>query len=303
MKNIRIFYILLFFISVQNLASQTFIDTVYSVTWGEKGLDFGRSPEYFPDNIFGPPAKTATQYFPAASENEVVSLGLSGEIVVGAKDFYVVDKAGFDFIIFENVFSTLNGNKIFVEPAIISVSQDGINFVEFPYSANTLEGLAGINWTNGDADYFDYTLSGGDVFDLSVVGLDSVTHIKIKDTSLLASKLPPTHKYYSPASMLNGFDLDAVVLLNILPKETSVLCDFLQGNDNLISVVHKNNILIISSSQKINIKIYDVLGTEIISKIGMELLLLDKLKFRNGFYFLVASSYSKAEFHKIQIWN
>jgi len=298
MKNKTIFYLLFFFAFAQNVFSQTFIDTVYSATWGEKGLNWGRSPEYFPQNIFGPPTKNATKYIPASSEEDVVSLGLSGEIIVGTKNFYVVDKEGPDFIIFENVFSTPNGNKIFVEPAIISVSQDGINFVEFPYNPHTLEGLAGINWTNGDADYFDYTVSGGDAFDLSTVGLDSITHIKIKDTSLIANTLPTSHKYWSPASLLNGFDLDAVVLLHIEPIYSTVI-----DNDFHIKISEQNNIIIISATQKTNIKIYDILGNELVNRSDTELLLLDKLKFKNGIYFLVAANNSKTESHKIIIIN
>ena len=290
---------LIIFASKINLCSQTFIDTVYSVTWGEKGTDFGRSAEHFPQNIFGPPAQTASKYVPAASEDEVVSLGFSGEIVVGAKQFYVVNKEGPDFIIFENVFSTLNDLKIFVEPAIISVSQDGINFVEFPYNPNTLEGLAGINWTNGDADCFDYEASGGDVFDLEIIGLDSITHIKIKDTSLLASQLPTSHKYYSPASVLSGFDLDAVVLLNVEPVHSSISGH--RTNDNL-QISYQSNLIIISTSAESKIKVFDILGEELFSKQISNYLILDKQKFKNGIYFIAAESTGKIEFKKFLIY-
>jgi len=300
MKIKFIFFLIAFFIYTVNVFSQTFIDTVYSVTWGEKGLNWGRSPEHFPANIFKGPTKTATKYFQAQSEEDIVSLGLSGEIIVGAKKFYVVDGEGPDFIIFENAFSNLSGNRVFVEPGIVSVSQDGINFVEFPYDPNTLEGLAGLNWTNGDADHFDYTVSGGDAFDLATVGLDSITHIKIKDTSLIANSLPTSHKYWSPVAMLNGFDLDAVVLLNIKPIISTISEN---ENDKNIQISEQNNLIIISAFQKTNIKIYDILGNELLNKIGAKFLLLDKFKFKNGVYFLVATTNSKTETHKIIIWN
>jgi hypothetical protein len=94
-------------------------------------------------NIFGPPCKHATQFIPASSAEDVVELGFGGEIIVGNKHNYIVDGEGPDFIIFENVFCYGDG-KIFAEPGIVSVSKDGINFVEFPFNPETLEGLAGI---------------------------------------------------------------------------------------------------------------------------------------------------------------
>jgi len=80
---------------------------------------------------------------PASSPYDVVELGFGGEIIVGCKNYYIVDKEGPDFIIFENVFMYGNG-KIFAEPGVVSVSRDGIEFVEFPFNPLTLEGLAGI---------------------------------------------------------------------------------------------------------------------------------------------------------------
>ena len=84
-------------------------------------------------NIFGPPCKTATQYSAAFNPYDVVELGFGGEIIVGSKHFYIVDGEGPDFIIFENVFCYGNG-RVFAEPGVVSVSRDGINFVEFPFN-------------------------------------------------------------------------------------------------------------------------------------------------------------------------
>ena len=198
---------------------QVYIDTVYSVKWG-KTQNFGRSAEFFPKNIFGPPSRVASKLTPEASEEELASLGRDGEIIVGAKNHVIVDKPGVDFIVFENVFATTQAEvKVFVEPAIVSVSQNGVDFVEFPYDPKTLEGLAGLTWTNGSENPFDYTVSGGDGFDLAKIGIDSVKYIKIKDISKIASTMPKDHKYYSPEVMISGFDLDAIAIINAVRKK------------------------------------------------------------------------------------
>lgn len=291
---------LLIAVSYQSLYSQSFIDTVYSVKWGE-GQEFGRSEQYFPKNIFGPPDKTATKYIPAATEDEVCSLGRNGVITVGKKDFIVVDGNGPDFIIFENTFVISNGKKIFAEPGIISVSKDGINFIEFPFNSETLEGLAGLNWTNGDANCFDYTVSGGDAFDLATIGIDSIKYIRIKDTAVIASTLPITHKYYSPIGVISGFDLDAVVLLNIKENDSNILTD--DTNNELIQIMYQNDIVIVSAIENTNIRVYDILGKELLYKQKTNFLLLNQKSFNNGIYFLAAENNGKTELKKIQILN
>lgn len=193
----------------------TCIDTCYSFIWGSS-QNYGRDSVYFPQNIFGEPSRTANQKAPAVGENELCSIGFGGEIVVGCKGRYIVDGDGVDFVVFENVMKT--GDRIFAEPAVISVSRDGVNFVEFPFDPITLQGLAGINWTNGSVDWKDYPACGGDGFDLATINMDSITHIKIKDTTHIISTLPTTSPYYSPPALLSGFDLDAVVLRYTIKK-------------------------------------------------------------------------------------
>ena len=91
--------ILVYFIFCNDLlfaaTEHVFIDTVYSVNWGSS-QNFGRSEKYFPMNIFGPPSSTATKYVPAATEDEVCSLGKGGEIIVGCKNHYIVNGEGVD---------------------------------------------------------------------------------------------------------------------------------------------------------------------------------------------------------------
>jgi len=134
---------------------------------------------------------------------------LDGEITVGFKDYIVVNKPGPDFIIFENVFINPVNDKYFAEPAVVSVSSDGINFVSFYFDSLTLAGCAGITSTFGNPA--DYEKCGGDKFDIAVLGIDTISHIRIKDISRMLLE-NEEHPYYD--AIISGFDLDAVIGLN-----------------------------------------------------------------------------------------
>ncbi len=217
---------LLFCIALFAFASDSFakgfIDTVYSFTPGI-GQNVGQSPEYFPMNIFGAPASSATVSVPASAPEDILSLGIGGEIIVGIRSGKIYDGEGVDFIIFENAFKRDFDGVIFAEPAIVSVSQDGVNFIKFPYNEWTLSGLAGKTPTIGSEDPFNYPACGGDGFDISELGLDYITHIKIKDVSKIVC-INETHPYYQPEFMVTGFDLDAISI-RYTDKPTSVAND------------------------------------------------------------------------------
>lgn len=189
------------------------IDTVYSFIPGE-GQFSGQEAEYYPQNIFGKPDKNATNELPSNDKNQILSIGLDGEITIGFKNYLIVDKPGLDFIIFENAFINPVNNKIFAEPAIISVSSDGISFVAFPFDSLTLIGCAGITPTYGNPA--DYKNCGGDKFDLADIGMNNITHIRIKDISRMTLN-NPAHPYYD--AVISGFDLDAVVGINFEKKK------------------------------------------------------------------------------------
>ncbi len=233
------------------------IDTVYSFTPGE-GQDYGRGEEVFPANIFGFPSSKASRTVPASAETEVVSLGLGGEIVVGIKDFYIVDGDGNDFTIFENAFYIEAADRIFAEPAIISVSEDGVNFVEFPYDSLTLDGLAGKTPTYAPGDTTPDAGLGGDSYDLADLGLEKISYIKIKDVAHYAS-LDPTSFYYSPLVMLSGFDLDAVLAHYVRHQTNSI--NELPDNINLR---YYSDYIAIESSLKIEYKLYNLAGETVI---------------------------------------
>lgn len=257
-----------------------FIDTVYHFQPGE-GQNSGQSTEYFPKNIFGPPSKNATETIPESSPSEVLSIGMGGEIIVGFKDSYLVDGPGIDFIIFENVFLNPINQKLFAEPALVSVSEDGIKFIEFPFDSLTLEGCAGTKPTSGKANPFDYPHSGGNGFDIATLGLTKIKYIKIKDiTEMILQNT--SHPFYDPT--LSGFDLDAIAGLYVVDEHTLV-------SDNQNSTI-----------SQCNITAYDYLGNKIVSFENIsepELFqALDK-----GCYFLVIQSNSVIHYKRICLKN
>ncbi len=232
------------------------IDTVLSFTPGS-GQDFGHGADVFPENIFGLPSTNASETVPAAAETDILSLGLKGEIIVGVKDYYIVDGDGADFTVFENAFLNQATEKVFAEPAVISVSVDGIHFVEFPFDSLSLAGLAGKTPTHGDQNPYNPEVSGGDSYDLADLGLNQISWIKIRDVATYAS-LDEDSPYYYPLVMLSGFDLDAVLGINIRHKGESV-----RDLSDDISINKYSDYLIIETPLPFEYKLYNLAGKAI----------------------------------------
>lgn len=265
--------LLIFMLSFSAIFGQTTVDTVFSFTPGT--LQYaGQSDEYFPQNIFGIPSRRAGLNTPENAEIEVLSIGLGGEIILGKSTAIIIDGPGPDFTIFENAFKNPINNKIFAEPAVISVSKDGINFIEFPYDYNSLIGCAGISPTYGHENPYDPEVSGGDSFDLSDIGIDSVKYIRIQDITIdiLNDK---SHPYY--VSILSGFDLDAVVIHNY--ENNSI-------DDKPIRLIANNRIEFTKSD--IMFDIYDLNGVKVLSGKNQTSISLDNLA--QGSYFLNISN-------------
>ncbi len=188
------------------------IDTVFSFTPGE-GQTTGQNAPYFPGNILGLPDTAARYEVPTVRPEHICSLGMGGEIVVGFKNAVIRDREGPDFTIFENAFFTsIGGGRIYAEPGRVSVSRDGITFVDFPFDSLTLEGCAGHTPTIGNTNPYDPAVSGGDAFDLAAIGMDSVRYIRITDISAMV-KNNRQHPNWDPT--ITGFDLDAVLALHL----------------------------------------------------------------------------------------
>ncbi len=211
-------------ISVAEAAGQ-FADSVVSVRFGPNfNAGFGPDNPHFPRCVLGRPDSTARPCAPTADPRELLSLGDGGEITLYFRR-PIVNREGPDFIVFENAFYIgCDTNRAFMETGIVSVSRDGQRFVEFPFSViDTLpinsprryRGLAGVTPTNGTANpqrhgppLIDGQLSpfsGGDAFDLAVIGMDSIHYVRITDAG---------SRVNDGGILANSFDLDAVVAIH-----------------------------------------------------------------------------------------
>ncbi len=293
MKRFLLFYLFLQFI---NCFSQSFVlpDTVIYYKFGNSQT-FGQNSPYFPKNILGLPDTSAKWNIPSSDPEKICSIGIDGEIILGFISNPIVNKDGPDFIVYENAFEMWNG-KIFVEPAEIYVSKDNIMYYKFPLDTFTLVGCAGLTPTIGNKILSDPLNSGGDKFDLSVVGIDTVLYVKIKDVSniILNNK---NHPYYN--ALISGFDLDGVIGLNYVKRPIA--------NENLRNVSYTTSlypnptngfsILKIRSNyyENIKIQIFNILG-EIVQSVdyniiqGDNLIKLNLNEFNSGIYIIKIKS-------------
>ncbi|MCE3008637.1 MAG: hypothetical protein LW884_09880 [Bacteroidetes bacterium] len=163
----------------------------------------GQDAAYFPQNVLGPITAPVGPSVPAISPSQVVSLGKGGHISL-AFDPPIQNGPGVDFIVFENAFFFGPGNsQVYDEWMRVSVSTDGTTWVDFPYNAQTGEGLAGRTPTAAfGVDYSKPGESGGDGFDLALVGLDEVRYVRVQDAT-----------EYQPADRLSA-ELDGIAAVH-----------------------------------------------------------------------------------------
>ncbi|MBK8173271.1 MAG: cell surface protein [Sandaracinaceae bacterium] len=168
------------------------------------GAGFGQ--EHMPDIVLGAPRGFGA----SMGSTDVLSLGLGGRIVL-ALGAPVTDGEGDDLIVFENAFY-IGGVMAapFIEPGIVGVSSDGVNFTEWPCDPSTSPhtGCAGVTpvIANGSVDLSDTQAAGGDRFDLADLGIAEANYVRIRDANVVTGMRanPPTA----------GFDLDAIVALH-----------------------------------------------------------------------------------------
>ncbi len=210
---------------------------------------------FLPGNVLGPPSGMGNQ-MGQASWTQVVSLNArsnndngasapyGGSIILEFTNNIIVNGPGFDFTIFENAFfvnhdGILDPADRYMEPAVVSVSQDGVHYYDIPFDYvphydntgaevmnNPLSyhsGFAGIEpvYSNGTyPDPTDLTVSGGDHFDLSSItskDLLWIKYVKIKSTGdrWLVDENGDLVRHTGAFTALSGvwysgFDLDAV---------------------------------------------------------------------------------------------
>ncbi|MEO8878537.1 MAG: cell surface protein [Polyangiaceae bacterium] len=191
------------------LAADRFATTVMDFTPGACG---GFGSDGMPTVVEGPPVGGG------ASEGslDVLSLGTGGSITLSFAPNAIVDGPGADFTVFENAFLTnaSDPSTVYAEPAEVSVSDDGKSWTPFPCTATAYPYGACAGWhpvlsspSNG-IDPADPAAAGGDAFDLSSIGVTHARFVRIVDKSGEACPTTP------PLPIKNGFDLDAVVIVN-----------------------------------------------------------------------------------------
>ncbi|HKY34403.1 MAG TPA: hypothetical protein VJN18_00575 [Polyangiaceae bacterium] len=176
-----------------------------SVESFEAGEGNGFGVDALPDVVLGPPRGKGN----AAGSLDVLSLGTSGEIVLGFGQRVIHDGPGADFVVFENAFwPGGDASKVFAELGEVAVSEDGTAWTPFPCDTEgdgngNFPGCAGVTPTlEYDAEQvvpLDPRLTGGDAFDLADVGVALARYVRVRDLATLP-----------PAGETSGFDLDAV---------------------------------------------------------------------------------------------
>jgi hypothetical protein len=262
------------------------------------GQDFGQQPQYFPQNIFGLPDTTARDDVPSSNPRQICSLGLGGEITLGWKNAVLVNRAGPDFTVFENPFRKFDGS-VFAEPAKIAVSLDGVRFVEFPFDSLSLKGCAGVTPTHGNESPFDPTKSGGNSFDLSAVGLDSVRFVRITDISAIVVN-NPAHPFFDPT--ITGFDLDAVVGLNLAPLRRATSVYEAEITSRKVSFLHNGDgvTMMHNVPRDSFCAVYSLFGVEMLHcTIHDNQTILNLRHLPHGAYFLVLTTITERYVEKI----
>jgi len=182
----------------------------------EPGTCAGFGQDAMPGIVYGPPVGGGT----LAGSEDVVSLGGGGSMVVGFGPNAIVDGPGPDFIVFENPF-WIGGNPddIYAEPGEISVSEDGVTWTAFPCTDTTQAppyGQCGgvhpvfSTPTNGISP-FDVAHAGGDAYDLHDLGVTKAKYVRIRN--IVSTESCPDA---GSKPTKNGFDLDAIAILNPL---------------------------------------------------------------------------------------
>jgi hypothetical protein len=193
------------------------------------GTGGGAGEAALPGIVLGPPHGGGA----FQGSTHTFSLGLGGWIILELTGNVIVDGPGADFTVFENAFLQ-HGEETgppFAEPATVSVSADGENFLSFPCRADDppyYPGCAGVYPVFANADdpaapspgvptttpiedlvgipvdqFTPPPGSGGDSFDLADVGLSVVRFVRIEASDRVAG-----------LGGLAGFDLDAVAAVN-----------------------------------------------------------------------------------------
>ena len=165
------------------------------------GSNAGFGETELPGIVLGPPGGEGS----GNGSLSVLSLGVGGEIILAFHEQVIVDGDGPDFVVFENPF-LIGGDPEtpFAEFAEVAISLDGERWETFPCESRTEYPWPGCAGWSVVEEYDVCTeqlvegSTGGDLFDLSELGVTRARFVRIRDLSETGG---------APTA---GFDLDAV---------------------------------------------------------------------------------------------
>ncbi|GAB4196206.1 MAG: hypothetical protein OHK0013_03210 [Sandaracinaceae bacterium] len=170
-----------------------------------------------------------------------ITLAFSGGVVV--------DGPGADIVVFENGFREIGRDAWFMDPIVVEVSPDGVEWLAFPHDyvaedetryeprPTAWRGFAGLSPVllhaeTNPVDPFDTTRAGGDAFDLATLGTGSrddaearalaervraegVAFLRLTSAALLTN--PDTGLPYPRDPISDGADIDGVAARHVVP--------------------------------------------------------------------------------------
>lgn len=232
--------------------AQKFPNNVFEFIPG-KNAGFGGSD--FPNNVIGAPSGSTSPLTPNFDPAKLLSLGTGGIIILEFTSDYIIDGPGVDFTVFENPVQPEGFPEYsFTETALISVSEDGVTWTQFPVellSTNVSDlmkksnyiGYAGVQPVlfpgGSNISPFDVTQSGGDQFDLHDIGMTRCRFIRIQDTGHsdynptfdknnvlntdFGNLTDPSPNVQSNTINTAGFDLDGIAAIHTEPMQSNIV--------------------------------------------------------------------------------
>ncbi len=283
-------------------------DTSFSF-WANS-IELKRGWQNIADTSLGKTTVGTEQSALNVANNSVISLGDKGSAILKFP-FTIYNVSGFDFAIFENGFAQngLTENEYFLELAIVSVSQNGIDFIPFESTSLTdnytqLGSFESINCTKINNLAGKYPINYGTPFDMNELGLDSIVAIKITDVvgtidsnyASFDSQGNIINDPYPTAFASGGFDLNAVGAINQPYTDTTqnndtTTTNIFNNSTSQINIfpnpVFKGTILNVESTNlKSNISIFNTLGKRIFFSTFKEKIRINTATFMKGIYFI-----------------
>jgi hypothetical protein len=253
MRIVLLIFTIAFWATTSALGQSRWASSVLNYQFNESQQAFGHGAEYFPANVLGSVDTGVSPTTPASTPQTVCSIGKGGYIALGFEPA-IIDGPGADFTVFENVLVVQATGAIFDEWMIVSVSNDGVNWVDFPYDTLLGTGMAGRTPTAATgADYLDPSQSGGDSYDLAAIGLSQARYVRVTDATR-----------WQDALRLAA-DLDAIGAIHQAPASVE------PDQENELSVRQGGEWLEVTAPSSLShIVLYDLVGKQLATAIAID---------------------------------